>query len=76
LPGHALGKPLKIVNVQVPPQDELNRPIFPSKMPSTKTPHPHMKHPKLTLQLQGFLFKALFLQKGSQKRAHEQLLKI
>jgi hypothetical protein len=33
----------------MPPQDELNRPIFPLKMPSTETPHPHMKHPKLTL---------------------------
>jgi hypothetical protein len=49
-----------------PPQGELNRGIFPIEMPSSDTNNPHMKYPPLTLQLLGFLIRALFLRKGLQ----------
>jgi hypothetical protein len=55
-----------IVTVQVPAQGELNRWIFPIEMPSVETLNPHMKHPSLTLQILGFLIRAIVLRKGPQ----------
>jgi hypothetical protein len=45
------------------PQEELNRRILPTKMPSSEALSLHMKYPLLTLQLLEFLFRVLFLRK-------------
>jgi hypothetical protein len=58
------------VTVQVLPQGELNRAIFPItyKNALCKNSSPRMKYPKLTLQFLMFLIRALFFQKGSHKK--------
>jgi hypothetical protein len=54
------------VTIQAPTQKDFNRRFFPTKTPSTETLPLHMKYPLSTLQLLGFLNRALFLQNGLQ----------